>query len=517
MQSTQQNKSKQLKIGAIISYFVIAFNIVAGIIYTPWMITKIGQSNYGLYTLSVSLITLFVIDFGMGAAVSRFVSKYIAEEKQDEVNNFLGVVYKLYLLIDLLIFVILFVLYFFIDSIYGQLTDSEVEVFKLLYVIVGLFSVISFPFSNLNGVLTSYEKFIPLKLCDLFHKAFIVVAMVIALLLDAGVYALVLINAISGVLTILIKLFVIRCGTPARVNWKYFDTKLVKHIFTFSIWTTIASLAQRLIYNITPSIIAAVSSTGATGVAIFGLASTIEGYLYSVATVVSGMFMPKVARMVYSEEKESLMPLMVKVGRIQCMVIGLFLVGFVALGRSFIVDVWNKPDFDTSYFCAVLLILPSYFYLPMEIANTALVVENKVRLQAFVFIIMGLTNVVLSLILSSIFGAFGAAVSIFIAYMLRTFLMIIIYQRKMKLKMGQFYKQTFLKITPWLALVLIFGLVLEYFNPMAHTFWRFLVNGVVLVFIYADLMVVFVWNKDEKDLFGSAINSFFNKKNRKKV
>lgn len=66
------NSSKQIKLGALISYFAIAFNIVAGLIYTPWMISKIGQSNYGLYTLATSVISMFVMDFGMGAAVTRF-------------------------------------------------------------------------------------------------------------------------------------------------------------------------------------------------------------------------------------------------------------------------------------------------------------------------------------------------------------------------------------------------------------------------------------------------------------
>ena len=73
------NSSKQIKLGALMSYFAIAFNMIAGLIYTPWMISEIGSSNYGLYTLATSLITLFVMDFGMSAAVTRFISKYRAE------------------------------------------------------------------------------------------------------------------------------------------------------------------------------------------------------------------------------------------------------------------------------------------------------------------------------------------------------------------------------------------------------------------------------------------------------
>ena len=207
------NGSKQLKFGAIMSYFTIAFNMIAGLIYTPWMNEQIGQSNYGLYTLTTSFITLFVMDFGMGAAVARFLSKYRAEGNQQAINNFLGVVYKLYLLIDAVICVALIVVSFFLDKLYDNLTASELDTFKVLYVIVSLFSIISFPFTNLNGILTSHEKFVGLKLSELFHKAFIIVAMVIALLMGYGVYALVTVNALSGIFTILIKLF---CITLSR-------------------------------------------------------------------------------------------------------------------------------------------------------------------------------------------------------------------------------------------------------------------------------------------------------------
>lgn len=97
------NSSKQIKLGALISYFAIAFNIVAGLIYTPWMISKIGQSSYGLYTLATSVISMFVMDFGMGAAVTRFLSRYNAMGDKKAVNDFLGLIYKLYLAIDAVI------------------------------------------------------------------------------------------------------------------------------------------------------------------------------------------------------------------------------------------------------------------------------------------------------------------------------------------------------------------------------------------------------------------------------
>ncbi len=496
------NSSKQIKLGALLSYFAIAFNMIAGLIYTPWMISQIGSSNYGLYTLATSLITMFVMDFGMSAAVTRFVSKYKAEENQKAIDNFLGIVYKLYLLIDAIILIILIVVGIFIEKIYANLTVEELETFKVLYVIVGLFSVISFPFTNLNGILTSHELFAWHKIAELFHKVFIIIAMVISLMAGYGVFALVTVNAVSGLLTIAFKLIVIKKRTNVKVNFKHFDREMLKEIFGFSVWTTVASIAQRLIFNITPSIIVAFSAMGAVASAIFGLAHTIEGYVYTFANAINGMFMPRISKLVYQGKKDTeLMDLMVKIGRLQYIIIGALCVGFISFGKSFIVDIWNKPDFIESYLCAVLLILPSFFYLPLQIANTTIIVENKVKLQSFVFIIMGVLNLGLSIVLSKYYGAVGASLSIFIAYMVRTALMLVIHVKVLHLNMWHFFKESLFKITPWLVLSLGVGLLLEYFNPMGAGALRFLVNGVVFVVFFGVVMLLFCMNDYEKNLF----------------
>ena len=327
-------------------------------------------------------------------------------------------------------------------------------------------------------------------------------AIVAVLLRGYGIYAWVLVNAIVGLLTILLKLLIIRKTTPARVNFGFFDKAMLKDIFGFSMWTTISSLAQRLIFNITPSIIAVVSVTGAIGVAVFGLASTIEGYVFTIATAINGMFMPRIAKMIHDGKKDKeLLPLMVRIGRIQCMIIGLLVVGFIVLGESFVVNIWNKPDFSESYLCAVLMILPSFFYLPMQIAHTTLIVENKVKLQAYVFIIMGLLNVGLSFVLSNYYGALGASISIFVAYMVRTILMSLIYHKVLHINIIAFSKESFLKITPFLIITAAVGFAVQKYNPINSIYLSFAVNAIVIVAVFMLLMTLFGFTKSEKQLF----------------
>ncbi len=495
------NSSRQIKIGALMSYFTIAFNIIAGLVYTPWMISKIGQGNYGLYTLASSLITLFIMDFGMSAAVGRFVSLYVARGEQQKANDFMGLVYKLYLAVDAIIFIALIAAYFFIEAIYRQLTPDETEVLKRLYIIVALYSVIQFPFMNLNGLLTAYEKFVALKACDLFHKVFIIITVVAALLLGFGVEALVTANAVSGLCTIALKLIVIKRGTALRSNFRFFDKNMLKDIFGFSVWTTVSTLMQRLIFNITPTVIAAVSVTGSVGTALFGLAGTIEGYVYTFATAINGMFMPRISKIIVSGKKETeLMPLMIKVGRLQIMIIGIITVGFIALGKPFITDIWRKPDFAESYLCAVLLILPSFFFLPLQIANTTLIVENRVKLQAVIFIITGAVSIALSVPLSKYYGATGASAAICVAYFVRNILMIAAHHKALKLNMPEFFRHTYLKLMPGLLITLACGMLLNRFNPVSQVYLRFLINGALTVLIYAAILFFFEFNEYEKQL-----------------
>ena len=46
----------QLKAGVVLNYVVIFLNTVVGLLYTPYMLRMMGQSEYGFYSLVASLI-----------------------------------------------------------------------------------------------------------------------------------------------------------------------------------------------------------------------------------------------------------------------------------------------------------------------------------------------------------------------------------------------------------------------------------------------------------------------------
>lgn len=498
------SSTRQIKFGALMSYIAISINIVSGLLYTPWMIHSIGRDSFGLYTLALSVISLFVFDFGLSSAVERFIAKYLAENNQEKADKCVGLVYRLYFAIDVVLFIVLFGVFFFIPQLYKELTPAEIEKFKVIYIMAALYSVVSFPFIPINGILSAHEKFVQLKACDVFHKIFIVVAMTACLLLGYGLYALVLTNTISGILTIVLKLVCIRRYTNQKISWRYFNVRELKEIAGYSGWVTVIALAQRCIFNLAPSILGALS--GSSAIAILGIAITLEGYTYTFANAINGLFLPKVSRIVATEDG-NVLPLMIKIGRLQLYIVGLIVFGVICLGQDFI-SLWVGHEFNESYLCAVLIIIPSLFHLPQMIGNEAIFAMNKVKNLAIVYTFMAIFNLVGAAILASSLGATGICISVCVAYFIRTIGMDVIFYKDLKIDIKEFLIQCFAKLAVPCLLCIVAGFVCSYMIPLNNLI-GFIVKGSCFVIIYSIVMYVCGMNQYEKDLVRKPLLKIF--------
>ena len=71
------SESKQRKIGALLSYIAMGISILVQLLYTPILITKLGQSEYGLYsTVSSVIAMLAVLNLGFNSGYIRYYAKY---------------------------------------------------------------------------------------------------------------------------------------------------------------------------------------------------------------------------------------------------------------------------------------------------------------------------------------------------------------------------------------------------------------------------------------------------------
>ena len=477
------------------SYAAIVVNILLGIVYTPWMIDTIGQSDFGLYTLANSLISLFLIDVGLGTAASRYIAKYRAQGREELIPGLLGAVYKLYLILDGILMLGLMILYFCIDAIYVNLTPAELERFKVAFAIAGVYSVFSFPCTTFNGVLNAYEQFVPLKTADLVQRIGSVVLTVAALSLGLGLYALVLIQAACGCAANLIKFVYVRRQTAIRFLER--DRSVYKSIFHISFWSCVSGLAQRLVFNITPSVLAMTVAEASVSISVFGVVSTIEGYCYIVTTAINGMFLSRISRILQGADSEkALNSLAIKVGRFQFALNGLIVLGFGLVGREFLL-LWMGPEFALAYYGVLFVTIPGMFFNALQIFHTTMIARNMVKDQAMIQIAMGVINVVLSFGFSHMWGVVGATLSIFVAYSFRVIMTLVLVRKKLKIDIAQYFRDCYVKMG---MAVLLTGLAAV---PMLlcigdGSWLLFFVKVAVVTLLYGIAQVCVGLTKDER-------------------
>ncbi len=494
----EKNSRRNIKLGGLLGYLALGINIIFGLFFTPWVIATLGTSDYGVYTLATSIINLFLIDFGLSTTTSVFLSKYRATHDEEAADKFIGVITKIYLLIDLVILVIFVAAYFLIDYMYAGLSATEKETLKGVFLIVAAFSLFSFPATILTGIISSNEKFIVLKAIDLGVKISYVVFTAISLSLGWGIYGLVLSHTVTGVCGIVAKYLYIHFRLGIRIHLKQKgDASYIKSIVFYSLFAAIDSIAFQLIFNIMPSILGVVSNS--MEISIFGIVSTMEGYVYMFGAVFSGLFMPKVIRIIETNKNPiALEKLGIRVGRIQMFFIGLVFCGFIASGLPFLriwLDTTEIPaEKLLNVYTGVLLVAAYHLaFIPACVFDTALMSSNKgIRFCAFTRISASVINVGLGFLFAWYYGAIGAAISIFVARAISISSELIYYKKHLRVSVKNFcFKVYFSYLLPCIV-ASAGGLCLSLFLPVGDII-KFILSGsfVVLVFCLFSLFIGF--------------------------
>ena len=499
------SSKKQIKVGSIISYVSIALNIVLGLIYTPWILHAVGSSDYGLYTLASSLIALFLMDFGMSAAVTRFVANYRARNNQAGVDAVVGLAIKFFGLICVIVAAVLAIVYANIEIIYSNLTPDELVSFKKVFIITSLFVVGCFPVNVCNGVLNAYEEYIWLKGIDIVNRVGVVVVTIIALLLGGGILSLIAVNGLCNLIAFILKIIVCKAKTPVHISFAKSREVSLKDIFSFSAWTMVGSVSQQMIFNLIPSVLAMVANTAA--ITLYGFANVIEGYVYTITQAINGLFMPKVSREIVADsDARNILPLMIKVGRINQSIITLLLIGLTVLGKEFI-HLWVGDEYSSLYICILLLAYPYYISASQQIANTSIGVLNKVKYYALINLATGSFNLICSYFACQLFGVVGVCAVTGGAFVLRIILLNIVYVKELHIDIMLFFKECHLKMIPATVITLALSLIIVKVLPLAAEGiigWGFFgIKVLIICVIYVVVMWMLGWNSFEKQLLKS--------------
>lgn len=433
-------KINQLKGGVVLSYLSLFLGNAISIIYTPIMLRLLGQSEYGLYNLVSSFVAyLGLLSFGFDNTYLRYYTQYKQKESQEKVASLNGMFLSVFSAMGLVSLVLGSILCSFSDSIFGEnLSASELDTAKILMQLLVINVAITFPANVFKIYINANERFVFAKIVNLIKTIVNPFVMIPLLLMGYKSVAMVVVTLIYTVVIDTLNIWYCFKKLNMKISFKNFEFKLFKSIAGFSFFVFLGEIVDEINWNVDKFLLGRFKGT--VEVAIYGVAASLSSYFRQFSVYISSVFAPRVNKIVALEnDNTKLTELMIKIGRIQFLVLSLVATGFVFFGESFCV-LWAGEEYRASYLIMVILTIPSMIPLIQNIGITILLARNKHKFRSVAYFIIAVINVFISIPLCIKYGGVGSAIGTGLSVVIGNGIIINLYYKKIGLNVGAFWR-----------------------------------------------------------------------------
>ena len=489
-------ENNQVKWGAILSYILIVFNSLYGVLITPYMISSLGEIEYGVYkAISSFAAVLSIMDMGFGSTVMRYVAKYKASKKDHEIPNFLAMVIIQVSILASIIIAVSCCIYPSIRVIYATtFTEQQLHKAQLLFICL-IANLVFTVFSNaLNGVINGHNQFVFSNGVNLAKVVIRAMLIIVLLGIFDNSIVIVLINLALTLLFIGVDVVYIRKKLTLRIKLTRFDKMVFWESGKYSLLLFFSSIESQVNSNMDNVFIG--SLCGPNYVTVYSVGLLIFGMFQSLSMGIAGVMLPTVTNLVENDSKDELFKLIILAGRIQFALMGAAIIGFACIGKE-LLHLWLGGGFDDVYVITMILICATILELCVNTCLSVLRARNQIGFHIGAKFAGTIVNVVATYFAVKYWSYIGAAVCTAVTFFIaQVVVMGVYYTKKIGIPILRIYAGIFNRI--WICL-LIAGCGLWVFAKYFHgSIWTFVASIAVFCSIYGIMMLTYGLSEEEK-------------------
>lgn len=489
------------KAGVLLSYVNLALGTIIPLFYTPIMLDILGQSEYGLYSLSHSVTSyLNLLNLGIGSAIVRYVAKCRAENDHDGVQRLMGLFLAIYGVMALAVCAVGSGMAIFSDQFFANgLSPDEISRMRILVLIMTLSVAISLPISTFSSVIAAYERFVFVRTLAICQTVAIPVLNLVVLYLGKGSIGMTLVGL--SVQVIASGFYVVYCAKKVNIvpQFRNMPVDLLKELAGFCFFVFLATIVDMLYWSTDKVLIGA--TLGTVAVAVYNVGGVFTSVMQSMAQALSQVFTPRVMMMASKKDKsmEEISALMIRVGRLQSFIVYFILSGYFVFGQRFL-RVWSGEGYEDAFYIALLTMIPLTVPLIQGVAFSTITAQNKHRFRAVIYAVIAVVNVVSTWLVLPYWGIIGAAVCTAIAFALGNgIVMNIYYYRVIKLDIPGFWKSV-IKIIGLTAVLALGSWLVVNRLVTAQSVWVLLIGAAIYSVIFWLMNWFLTMNQYEKQM-----------------
>lgn len=500
----------QLKAGAILSYLNIVINICVGLVYTPFMMRALGQSEYGLYALIGSVAAyLNILDMGLANTLVRYTARNRAVGSRRQEAELNGLFLAMYSVIGLLALLAGGFVYCHLDTLFGALLNGdELARARLMTILLVLNISLTFPLSIFASIMQAYERFVYLRAVNILRSLLMPVIMVPLLLLGYGSVAMVAVSVGLNVACLLLNVYYCCSRLDVHFARGHFDRAFLQEIAGYSFFIFLNAVMDKVYWGSGQFVLGIVSGT--LQVAVYAVVMQFLMMFMQFSTAISSVFLPKVTMMVAKGVTAGeLTAFMTRIGRLQLYLIGMLISLFFLLGRDFIC-LWAGEGYAEAYPMVLLLMLVMVMAISLvqNVGISILMAMNLNRYRMTVYTICAVISFIASFPAAMVLGGMGCAMVTAVSIFISTgFFMNRYYKNKIGIDICRFWRQMG---RIWLVVI---GFVLlagghKYLTGNIDGWLMFFAYAVSYMFFYALCIYRGCMNDYEKGLLLGAVKKY---------
>ena len=496
--------------GAIASYAYTICQMVVGLIYVPLLLGGIGRAEYGLYQFIGSIIAyITIVNTTLGAGVTRFYCKYLAEGDEDGMANTLAIATKAIRIISVIAVVVGVACMFVVRAVYvNSFTAWELDESCLLLGVLVLNLIVTMSNTVSASVITAHEEFVFLKLTQLAVIVVQPIAVVIAIQWFANALAVCVVQLVLNFALRMVQHGFARSKLGMDAKLRYADEQLQKDLLRFSGGIVMGVVADEIFWRTDQLILG--YYYGTQTVAVYAVGAQICLTYMPLGQAVASVFMPKVSRIAEAPDcLYELSLLFAKVARLSGYPLLLVLTGFIVFGQDFI-RLWAGDGFQEAYWVAVVIMVPFTVDIMQSIGIVILQVLDKYAFRGKMYLVAAIVNVGITIVLAREFGCIGAAAATGLTlFVVSDILVNFYYSRSVGLDMLHFWKQVARFALPIVPLCAAGIFAWQAIAASVEVGWGVLLAGIVAyTVVFAAYVFIFSADSYERGLARSVLAKF---------
>ena len=490
----------EVKWGALLSYLLVIINALYGFLIIPYILSSLGDAEYGVYkTISSLSSALMILDLGLGGTAMRYIAKFKSEEKKDKIESFVSMALGEGLIICLGLMVISAVIYTLIPTIYAEgLSQSEIGLAKKLFIFLALNMVFHIIENVFNGVISGFNKFTVSNGIKLGRILFRVALLFLVFFFVKSAVALVLIDLFLTVVQIIIEFVYIKIKlkTKIKLSFKNWDKELFRESFKYTMLLFVTTIAAQINNNLDNVVIGAIR--GSALVAVYSMGLLIFGMFEQLSTSLSGVMLPTVTNVLKNDSNgNEIQNTIINIGRIQFMLLGAALVGFTVLGKQAIY-LWLGEGYEDVYVITLILMAPALLELCVNVCLAVLRAKNMLGFRTAVLFGTTVLNAIITIIGVKLVGYYAAAIGTAVSFLIGSVvIMNIYYWKKLSFNMFRIYRKIFSRT--WICLLISGGAIVLSSHFLSDGLIAFVLNVIIFCVVYGITMILFGFKKEEKN------------------